>query len=331
MGTCNFDIPRRTSTGNVTPVHPRSLHLIALELLVGVDDHGSLSAAARDLHMAQPNASRAIARLERQLDVVLLERTTSGSTLTAQGTILVHWARETLTAATQFLTVADALRGERDAELTVAASLTVAEHLLPRWLGEFRAGHPNTTVHLRVQNSADVLDALSTGACAVGFVESPTIPTGMYSAVVAHDRLVVVVPASHPWARRNRPLGLAELAGTPLLMRESGSGTRETLDTALDGYARAAPLLELGSSAAITTAVAAGVGPAVLSTLAVDGAVRAGTARLVQVDGLQVARDLRAVWRPPRDLAGPAADLVRIARSHHDDTPPHRTDPAGHH
>ena len=60
-------------------------------------------------------------------------------------------------------------------------------------------------------------------------------------------------------------------------------------------------------------------------------AVRAGTARLVQVDGLQVARDLRAVWRPPRDLAGPAADLVRIARSHHDDTPSHRTDPPGHH
>ncbi len=107
-----------------------------------------------------------------------LERTTSGSTLTAHGTILVHWARETLTAATQFLTVADALRGERDAELTVAASLTVAEHLMPRWLGEFRAGHPDTTVHLQVQNSADVLDALSTGACAVGFVESPTIPTG---------------------------------------------------------------------------------------------------------------------------------------------------------
>lgn len=294
-------------------MHPRSLDLTALELLVGVDDLGSLSAAARELSMAQPNASRAIRRLERQLGVVLLERVTSGARLTAAGTVLVHWARETLAGAAQFVAVADGLRGQRAAELTVAASLTVAEHLLPRWLGEFRSAHPDTTVHLQVQNSAGVLETLGAGACDVGFIESPGIGKGMYSTVVARDRLVVVVPVGHPWTRRRRPLSLDELAATPLLVREPGSGTRDTLDHALAGHHRAAPLLELGSSSAITTAVAAGVGPAVLSTLAVRGVVHAGAAREVDVPGLRVSRDLRAVWQPPQQLVGPARDLVRIA------------------
>ncbi|GAA3947762.1 LysR family transcriptional regulator [Gordonia caeni] len=297
-------------------MRPGSLDLTALDLLVGVDDHGSLSAAARELHMAQPNASRAVGRLERQLGVVLLERSTSGSRLTPQGTVLVHWARETLAGARRFLDVAAGLRGDLDTELTVAASLTVAEHLMPRWLGEFRSAHPETTVHLQVQNSAGVLELLDSGGCDVGFIEAPGIPKGIYSAVVAQDRLTVVVPPGHPWARRRRPVTVEELAGTPLLVREPGSGTRDTLDSALDGYARAGPLLELGSSAAITTAVAGEVGPAVLSTLAVETAVGTGAVRMVDVPGLRVTRDLRAVWQPPSRLAGPAGDLVRIAQQH---------------
>lgn len=297
-------------------MQPRAIDLTALELLVGVDDLGSLSAAARAAGIAQPNASRTLGRLERQLGVKLLERATTGSRLTAQGTVLVHWARETLSAATQFVEVADGLRDQHAAELTVAASLTVAEHLLPRWLGAFRGTHPDTTVHLQVHNSSGVLDLLAEGRCEVGFIESPGPISGMHTAVVARDRLVVVVPVDHPWARRRRELTIDELAATALLVREPGSGTRDTLDAALDGLPQATPLLELGSSAAIVTAVVAGVGPAVLSALAVDAAIQAGTVRVVDVPGLDVSRDLRAVWRPPRQLTGPAGDLVLIARSH---------------
>ncbi len=306
----------RRARGRVSShrVEPRALDLTALALLVGVDDHGSLSAAARALRMAQPNASRSLARLERRLGVELIERTSAGARLSAQGTVLVHWARETLTGAATFLEVADGLRDDGAAELTVAASLTVAEHLLPRWLGELRAAHPEVTAHLQVRNSAGVLDLLAAGGCDLGFIESSAPTPGLHTATVARDRLVLIVPADHPWTRRRRPPAVAELAATPLLTREPGSGTREALDAALAGYPRAAPLLELGSSAAIATAVAAGLGPAVLSALAVDGALATGSVAAVQVDGLEVIRELRAVWRPPRKLTGPAAALVRIAR-----------------
>ncbi|AUH67273.1 MULTISPECIES: LysR family transcriptional regulator [Gordonia] len=292
----------------------RSIDLGALELLVGVDDHGSLSAAARALHVAQPNASRAIGRLERLLGVRLLDRVTTGSRLTPDGTVLVHWARRTVDDARALLDVAAGLLSDTAAEVTVDASMTVAEHLMPLWLGTFRTDHPETTVHLRVRNSSAVFEAVASGACDVGFVESPSIPSGLHSAVVARDRLVLVVPPGHKWSRRRRPIDIAELAATPLLVREPGSGTRTTLEVALTGYDIAPPILELGSSAAIRTAVAGGVGPAVLSTLAVQESARSGELRVIDVDGLDLTRELRAVWRPPRTLQGPAAELVRIAR-----------------
>lgn len=306
--------PRCISTGTLRRMSLRSLDVVALELLVGVDDHGSLSAAARAMRMAQPNASRALGRLERQLGITLLTRTTAGSSLTPQGTMIVHWARQMVADAENLLRVADGLKSANAAELTVAASLTVAEHLMPRWLGQFRAHHPDVTIHLNVQNSTAVFEALNSRACDVGFVESPTVPRPLHSTTVAKDKLVIVVPQAHPWARRRKPVGAEELAATSLLVREPGSGTRETLDVALGDLPRAQPLLELGSSAAIRTSVQAGVGPAVLSSLAI-GSATDGSLAVVDVAGLDLRRNLRAVWLAPRQISGPAADLVRIART----------------
>lgn len=264
--------------------------------------------------MAQPNGSRAIKQLERQLGMPLLDRRTTGSTLTPQGTVVVHWARRLLDEAHRLLDVADGLRAERSAELTIGASMTVAEHLLPGWLGRFRGLDADVTIHLQVLNSTQVFERLESGACDVGFVESPTLPRSLHSVTVARDELVVVVHPGHPWTRRRKPITVAELAQTPLVVREPGSGTRTTLDVALQDLPRTPPLLELGSAAAIRTSIIAGVGPAVMSTLAVADQVAAGELKVVDVDGLVLERSLRAVWRGPRQLSGPAGDLVRMVR-----------------
>ncbi|MFW0785422.1 LysR family transcriptional regulator [Gordonia sp. CPCC 206044] len=290
------------------------LDLMTLELLVGVDEHGGVGAASRAAGVAQPNASRALRQLERDLGIVLLERRATGSTLSANGTVVAHWARRVLADADQLLDVAEGLRSERSAQLTVGASITVAEHLMPRWLGGFRALHPDVQIQLQVHNSAQVFDLVVAQSCDVGFVESPTIPNTLRSTTVARDRLVVVVSPTHPWARRRRPLTVAQVAATPLILREPGSGTRTTLDLALAEYERAAPLLELGSAAAIRSSVLDGVGPAVMSTLAVADQLRTGELKIVEVDGWDLPRALRAVWRPQDAGDGPARDLIRMIR-----------------
>lgn len=284
--------------------------LSALELLVAVADHGSLSAGARAAGMAQPNASRSISRLERHLGVSLLHRSTHGSTLTDSGLLVVEWSRRVIDAAHELVDGATSLSSGKTETLVVAASQTVAEHLLPAWLGSLRAMHEDLRVEVHVHNTHDVLEELQEGRCDLGFIEGPRPPRGVNHVVVAHDELILVVPRDHPWGRRRHPVTADELRHTPLVTREAGSGTRVALEDALGGPAQ--PALELASNAAVRVSVAAGTAPAVLSRLAVTEALAARTLREVPTT-LGLRRDLRAVWSGPRRLRGVAADLVAIA------------------
>lgn len=135
--------------------------------------------------------------------------------------------------------------------------------------------------------------------------------------MIGHDRLVLVVPPSHPWASRRTPVPPTRLAGTALVTRELGSGTREALAVALHaavGTAPAAPALELSTTAAVRAAVLAGAGPAVLSNLVVADDLAAGRLRSVGVAELDLTRSLRAIWMGARTPpAGPVRDLIAIA------------------
>ncbi|MGW4288734.1 LysR family transcriptional regulator [Streptomyces sp. NPDC004673] len=285
----------------------------ALELLLAVARLGSLGAAARELGITQPAASSRLRSMERQLGVALVDRSPRGSRLTDAGALVTDWARQVVAAAEVFDAGAQALRATRDSRLRVAASMTIAEYLLPGWLLALRAGRPDTAVSLLAGNSAKVAELLLAGEADLGFVEGLTVPTGLDSAVIAHDRLTVVTAPAHPWARRPRPLGTAELAATPLILRERGSGTRQVLDAALGAPAR--PLIELSSTTAVKAAVVGGAGPAVLSELAVGEEL--ATRRLVgiPVEGVSLRRDLRAVWPTGHRPTGPARELLALTRS----------------
>lgn len=270
-----------------------------LLVVIQTAELGSLSLAAHALGLAQPNASRAVHRVERRLGVRLFSRGARGSVPTPEGALVIDWARDVVEANRRLLTAASALTRPASAPLRIAASQTIAEELLPGWLGTFRREWPDVEIALTVANSTEVGRLID--ADVLGFVESPelpaTVPTGASSQVVAADRLVVVVAADHEWARRTRPVSLDELLATPLVVREPGSGTRVSLEQAVAGHGRLAPpALELASNAAVRVAVASGAGPAVLSELAVRASVAGGMLRAVMVDDLAIARQLRAVW-----------------------------------
>ncbi|MEW2049580.1 LysR family transcriptional regulator [Streptomyces sp. NBC_00377] len=301
--------PADTTTGSIAHRVP---DLGALELLLAVARLGSLGAAARELGITQPAASSRIRSMERQLGVALVDRSPRGSRLTDTGALVTDWAGRIVEAARAFDAGAQALRVRRDSRLRVAASMTIAEYLLPGWLLALRAGRPDTAVSLLAGNSAAVAERLLAGEADLGFVEGLTVPTGLDSTVIAHDHLIVVVAPGHPWARRRRPLPASELASTPLILREKGSGTRQVLDTALGGLAR--PLIELSSTTAVKAAAVSGAGPAVLSELAVGEELGLRRLVTVPVEGVALARDLRAVWPTGHRPAGPARELLSLTR-----------------
>ncbi|MFJ3174509.1 LysR family transcriptional regulator [Streptomyces roseus] len=297
------------------PLAHRVPDLGALELLLAVARVGSLSAAAKHMGITQPAASSRIRAMETRLGVALVDRSPRGSTLTAEGALVTDWARQVVEAAEAFDAGAQALRGRRDSRLRVAASMTIAEYLLPGWLIALRADRPDTAVSLHAGNSADVAQRVLAHEADLGFVEGLRVPDGLDSAVIAQDRLVVAVAPTHPWARRSKGIDAAELAGSPLILRERGSGTRQVLDAALAAAGGlAAPLLELASTTAVKSAAVSGAGPCVLSELALGDELAARRLVEVPVPDAGLGRALRAVWPAGARPAGPARDLLSLTR-----------------
>jgi molybdate transport repressor ModE-like protein len=299
---------------------PHVPDLRALELLVVVARTGSLSTAAAELGITQQAASSRIRTAEALVGAPLLTRTRRGSALTQTGDLVVHWATRVVDAAEQLDAGIAALRQDRRAQLTIAASLTIAEYLLPGWLVAFRAhqttlGVARTEFTMTATNSERVVELVASEAAVLGFVEGPEPPRGLRHRLIGVDELLVVVGPAHPWAQRSsRRVTAATLASTPMVVRETGSGTRTVLERALRDLPVASPALELASTAAVRSAVAAGAGPAALSEHAVRDDIASGRLTPINVTGLDLSRRLHAVWtRGTTPPAGPARDLVQWA------------------
>lgn len=302
---------------------PWTPDLPALDLLLSVAELGSVGKAAAAHGISQPSASTRLARLERQLGVPVLVRGARGSTLTPAGEAVLTWAAGVVDAARTLTDGVRTLREAADARLRVAASLTVAEYLMPPWLLALRRLHPGVEVAATVANSHEVCERVRAGHVDVGFVESPDVPAGFSTARVGEDRLALVVAAGYPLAARARAgLRPRDLPDLPLLLREPGSGTRETFLHALraalgtapgDGEPRLPHAVELGSTSTIVATARAGGGVGVVSARAVTGDLAAGTLVELPVRGLHAERPLTALWLGVRPTPL-AAELVGLAR-----------------
>ena len=346
---------RRTPTSPAAPRRERT-SLALLELLVATDRHGSISAAARALGVSQPSASAGMRRLERHLGLELVARSTRGARLTETGRATATWAREVVEASDRFETSVAALREAPSARIRLAASLTIAEYLAPRWLATLAAsasasaasasaasagtapgaaappGRPGTAggpaaadalapdVELLVRNSRNVMELVLADQADLGFIESSSLQRGLRSRTLARDELLVVVAPTHPWAsRRRRTATVDELLGGGLVVRERGSGTRETLEKALVAAGARLPehLPYLGSTASLKTAVQYGGAVAVLSRLTVADDLARGTLVEIQVPGLDLSRRLRMVWKDGTELSAAARRIAAVATAGH--------------
>ncbi len=304
------------------PVTSHVPDLAGLRLLVDVARTGSIGGAAREAGISQQAASERVRAIEAQTGLTLVQRGARGSRLTEQGVVIVEWAARLLDLADEIDTAIDGLRGERSRELSVWASMTVAENLVPAWLVRLRErqrseGRTPTTVSLTASNSAQVVEAVLAGVADLGYVEGADEPRGVQLMAIASDELVLVACAQEPQRRRRRPLSPDEVADLALTSRERGSGTREVLERALaaHGLSMRDPVVELTTATAVREAVRAGSAPAFLSRRVVSRDLDAGQLVEVPTEHLDLSRVFRAVWVGSRNPpAGPVRDLVSISR-----------------
>lgn len=294
--------------------------LADLDLLASVAELGSLGRAAQRHLVSQPAVSMRMTQLEQRLGLRLLERAPSGTRLTVDGEKMLAAGRRVLAEAAALMATVETLRAQRRSHLRLAASFTIADQLVPGWLAQLDAspgygsGGAGLGVTVEVSNSAGVLARVGEGSVDLGFVEGALAPpAGFASEELREDDLVVIVHPRHPWANRKTPVQARELARTPLIVRELGSGTREVLDAALSAWGGVRARLELGSTESIMSAARGGQGPAVVSVLAAADDLTTGRLARVTTEGVDLRRTLRAVWLANRGLPPLAQKFLRIA------------------
>lgn len=283
---------------------------------------GSLSKAAAELGITQQAVSHRVRGLERALGFELLHRSHSGIATTEACEALLEHIAPLLSAESALHRAIEQLQQRTRQSMTVGASQTVASHLLPGWLdtlrtAQQRAGAPVTSVELHTANSAAIIAMVRSGELDLGFVETPELPHDLGTVTVHEDELILAVSPTNPLATQHNTT-LDEVARLPLVTREHGSGTRAMFEAAAHahGLELAPPAVTLATEAAIRSAVAHGVAPAVLSDLTVRDDVRLGRILALRFQPAPLTRPLTAIWRgTARDLTGAHRELVETAAS----------------
>jgi DNA-binding transcriptional LysR family regulator len=261
---------------------------------------GSVTRAARELHVTQPTVSVQLRELARAVGEPLFETAGRRLRLTDVGEALQRTAGEIAGCWLRFESTLAEMRGLVRGRLRIAA-VTTAEYFVPDLVGPFAAAHPGVAIELAVENRDRVVERLYRGQDDLAVMMLPPADVPLEAVPILDNPLVVVAPSAHPLAARK--VRLRQLEDERWLMREPGSGTRLVAEQhfAAAGFVPKVAM-SLGSNEAIKHAVAAGLGVAVLSRLAVESAIpangQAGPGLVIlDVARFPIRRHWSAVWR----------------------------------
>ncbi|MHB0914656.1 MAG: LysR substrate-binding domain-containing protein [Thermoleophilia bacterium] len=287
------------------------MDLNKLRTFCSIAEKGNFSAVAEDLFMSQSAVSQQIQALERRYGVVLFDRGSKGATLTEPGRILYNKARKILDIEDEINQEFDDLRGLKGGDLHVGASTTVGNFLMPFYLGEFKKRYPEVKVSLMVENTRIIEEQLLAGIFPLAVVEHETQNPSLVKEPIERDKLILFVSPEHRWAERGS-VSREELMEEPFITRELGSGTREVMEDKLreSGVDKLNVAMELGNSAAITTAVAAGLGVSILSRRVVHAQLESRMLRHVPIEGVELEREFYLVTVADR-YSSPASLKLR--------------------
>lgn len=287
-----------------------------LAIFHAVAEESSMSRGAERLFISQPAVSKQIKELEASLGVTLFDRLPRGLRLTEAGEVLAGHARRLFAVEADAERAIAELKGLVQGRLTVGASLTIGDYLLPQVLGEYRRKHPGIELHLEIANTQVIQQKLRDHALDVGLTEGFAEDGDLDAEVFGEDELVAVVPPGHALLGEEE-VPAARFCAEPFLMREPGSGTRDVVERALARRGIAVqPAMLLGSTEAIKRGVASGLGVAIVSNLALELEFRAGLLRPLPLSDLTITRPLHLVRLRGKSAGAAVQAFLSLLRLH---------------
>ncbi|MEK6681793.1 MAG: LysR substrate-binding domain-containing protein [Nitrospirota bacterium] len=201
--------------------------------------------------------------------------------------------------------------------LSVGASSTIGNYLLPTVIIAFRKKYPKIDVNLVVSNTKGIVEFLNAGRIDIGLVEGEVSKQSLEIERLLDDELVLIMPPDHPWVKRKN-ISVSELLTQPVIMREEGSGTRQMIEKHLINNKISLSNLKislvLGSTEAIKTAVEQGMGVSILSRWAVKKEVQFGTIKVNSFKDIQLMRNLSIIFPKRGSLSNTATEFLEFLK-----------------
>lgn len=270
-----------------------------LRVFCTVAETKSFSKASEIIHLTQPAVSLQIQALEETYETKLFDRSSSTVVLTPAGEILYRYAKEILTLYAQADKDIGEITGLVKGSISVGASTTIGNYLLPSVISDFKSKNPKIKIHLLVGNTRRIVELLNAGNLDMGLVEGETTRYKIISEKLLSDELCLIVSAHHPWAKR-KEISLLDIIKEPFIFREEGSGTRQVIESYFNSRGISTQNLNittiLGSTEAIKDAVENGIGIAVMSKWAVRRENRFGSLKLLKFKEGRMLRDFFLVF-----------------------------------
>lgn len=257
-----------------------------LQNFLAIIEYGSARAAAEHLSVTESAVSASLAALHREVGTALLERSGRGLRLTEAGAVFARYARQILGLIDEGIAATRSGEAAERGRIRLGAVATAGEYLVPGLLASFRQRHPQVEVTLLVGVRDRVFTLLGDHQLDVVIGGRPLPGHGLVTRATRANSLIVVSSGAGP-----EP----DLGTTTWLLREPGSGTRDTTLALIDALQLTPPLLSLGSQGAVVASAVLGLGVTVVSADAVTHHLESGDLRHVPVRGTPLDRPWHAV------------------------------------
>ncbi len=298
-----------------------------LRVFRAVASHLNFRQAAEELLLTQPAITQQIKALEAELATPLFDRTGGHVSLTPAGEALLPFAQKIRALSEEARKAVASASGIASGNLSIGASQTIGQYLLPKFVAGFLKAMPGIEVTIVGGNTQEILVELRAKHIQIALIEGPAFGKDVQLKPFMEDHMVCVVPAGHEWA--DQEISIDDLRTTTLLTREHGSGSRRIVEKALESAGLRTRQLKLGmtfdSTEGLLSAVEAGLGVAFVSRWAVRNQLSLQTLKLVRVQGVSLARMLSLVSLAGPEPSGTAGAFYRFVLQHAEELAPRPT------
>lgn len=286
----------------------------SLLVFITVVEKKSFTHAADVLHMTQPAVSQYIQSLERNLGTKLLDRSNKYMQLTKSGEIVYHYANEIINLYTQMQTLVDDTMNKASGNLTIGASYTFGEYVLPHIIAYLQTQYPLIKPKITIANTKRISGWVANRQLDIGIVDGEVHHNNLPMEAFADDLMYIVAAANHPYRNQNTP-NVADLHNNTWIIREETSGTREATEkmfSKLNFYPK--NIMEFGSTQIIKESVQVGLGITLLSHCTIQKEVSLGTLAILDVCRIPFHRKFSLITPPTRFKTKATAVFIDILR-----------------